>query len=851
MLLTRSAAGFAWLASSIALRLGVAARARRGGSRPGRRVLAHLRDTAFKVLRRQCTDPRFISPARGGFDGHAEEGRYLCAACHSPLYASDAKFEAGCGWPAFHSNVDGAVRAVACLAHDVEGVARELPYREIVCNACSSHLGHVFTGEGHGHATDGGTVSSAARPRSPRTDPTRSTVRTRGRAPAPAGGRFLAPCAARRCAQPPAARVVRAARVTRRAARPAAGRRGRRPSGGMPAPSLSSAPGARRRARAARCSRGPAELALGDGEHRLSASGTAAPATAASAVSNVPSAAGPPTTSAPEHAQLGERGDEPLAAAVVLGVEDAPQRVGADDEDAAREELRLLHEERRARDGDAVRRRVVRDAARRRVGLHLAAHDLGDAAAHVLDARAALVGVAPRDLEEQRRQRSSAASAAAARARRRRRHVLRFAGDRRRAGGAPRRARARRGAARRARQHVALVEQVEAARVGKSGAARAARARAAATAAGGATPRAARRRVRDVESGACASSTSGSGSAAAARRAPRRAARRRSPPLAPPRPAPPPAAAPPSPRDAGRVGVGRAAAGRVGERAHDDARDGVVLGRGSRALASVSSYSREPRVVRGDERAVRAAPAVDATDAVRPTPSARGAALAPAPPSPPPCAGAAAGEQELERALVAPRARAPRARSNTSRAAPPASRPRRRRPPRRAAAAAARARRPSPRPRGTRARGGPTTRRACRRARKRGAPAPTVDAALRRRARAARAARTAPSSAATSPGTAGAAGGEGGGATGAAASARTSARRRRGGRPAGIIVRARGRFTEFAVTVSARSKSMRRNNMKGASPRTRHPGDARRGSSEGTLGFKNRSLAGATAVTRG
>ena len=36
------------------------------------------------------------------------------------------QLEAGCGWPAFHSNVDGAVRAVACLAPDVEGVAREL-----------------------------------------------------------------------------------------------------------------------------------------------------------------------------------------------------------------------------------------------------------------------------------------------------------------------------------------------------------------------------------------------------------------------------------------------------------------------------------------------------------------------------------------------------------------------------------------------------------------------------------------------------------------------------------------------------------------------------------------------------
>ncbi len=55
--------------------------------------------TAERVLRRGGTDPKGLTVALGGFDDHFEEGVYLCAGCHSPLYASEMKFSCGCGWP--------------------------------------------------------------------------------------------------------------------------------------------------------------------------------------------------------------------------------------------------------------------------------------------------------------------------------------------------------------------------------------------------------------------------------------------------------------------------------------------------------------------------------------------------------------------------------------------------------------------------------------------------------------------------------------------------------------------------------------------------------------------------------
>tara|TARA_R110001632_G_scaffold23425_3_gene66301 strand:+ start:1355 stop:1849 length:495 start_codon:yes stop_codon:yes gene_type:complete len=104
-----------------------------------------LTSIQYYVLRQAGTERAFTS----SLNDNKKKGVYVCAACKTPLYKSDHKFDSGTGWPSFD-------RAV------INNVELDVDYKigyertELKCATCGGHLGHSFndgpketTGERH------------------------------------------------------------------------------------------------------------------------------------------------------------------------------------------------------------------------------------------------------------------------------------------------------------------------------------------------------------------------------------------------------------------------------------------------------------------------------------------------------------------------------------------------------------------------------------------------------------------------------------------------------------------------------------------------------------------------------
>ena len=92
-----------------------------------------LTNKQYYILRKAGTERPYSSPINKNY----KAGVFVCAACKTPLYESEYKFDSGTGWPSF----DRAIKENVELDVDYKvGYART----ELKCNTCGGHLGHSF-----------------------------------------------------------------------------------------------------------------------------------------------------------------------------------------------------------------------------------------------------------------------------------------------------------------------------------------------------------------------------------------------------------------------------------------------------------------------------------------------------------------------------------------------------------------------------------------------------------------------------------------------------------------------------------------------------------------------------------
>jgi len=95
---------------------------------------AQLTPEQYQIARGKGTEKAFC----GTLLDNKLDGVYACVCCSLPLFASNAKFESGTGWPSFFQPI--AEENVLTETDASHGMVRV----EILCARCDCHLGHVF-----------------------------------------------------------------------------------------------------------------------------------------------------------------------------------------------------------------------------------------------------------------------------------------------------------------------------------------------------------------------------------------------------------------------------------------------------------------------------------------------------------------------------------------------------------------------------------------------------------------------------------------------------------------------------------------------------------------------------------
>ena len=88
----------------------------------------------YEVTRQKGTE----APFSGEYYKTDKQGVYRCVCCGEPLFSSDTKFDAHCGWPSFWKPIGvDRIKTLDDHSHAMHRI-------EVQCRKCGAHLGHVF-----------------------------------------------------------------------------------------------------------------------------------------------------------------------------------------------------------------------------------------------------------------------------------------------------------------------------------------------------------------------------------------------------------------------------------------------------------------------------------------------------------------------------------------------------------------------------------------------------------------------------------------------------------------------------------------------------------------------------------